>query len=410
MLATRDGTGSSDKASLRQRLRRRGRNLVDDVRRAARFPGAERERLLLIGKSALAATIAWFVANNLLGAPSATFAPFTALLMVQSTIQLSMQQSWYYVLAVSIGVSATAVLGPLLGIHPLTFLVLVLFTLLLGFWRRLGSQGTQVSVAAVFAYATYAQVGPGINAAIDVFIIAGLVVLGATVGVVVNMVLFPPTRYRSAQRAVDSLGDSLGYLIGDIGCRLWQGAPEPESTQDWTRRAQDLSGQVEQTSQALENAVESSRFNPRRLLTRQPETYSGGRTLFDMFQRCHDQLLSITRGLNYVGQESEIYDRDQREFLDGYAKVFVRCAQGLRHAGWMHDHDAREREQFERDVAMSEKRCRILAEQADRSGLDISGKSPIYGYLLADLQRMVSELENGRDEFGQDSNPSGRSR
>ncbi|MGX9225408.1 FUSC family protein [Streptomyces albus] len=116
--------------------------------RAKGSAGYERHTLELIGKSALAATVAWFVAHDLMAARSPAFAPFSAVLMMQVTVYRSLLQSLRYLGAVVAGVAIQAALGFLAGPDLLTFALVALIAMVIGRWRRLGTQGGQVATAA----------------------------------------------------------------------------------------------------------------------------------------------------------------------------------------------------------------------------------------------------------------------
>lgn len=103
--------------------------------------------LLLVIKCTVAAAVAWLLANDLLALQMPAFAPFSAVLMIQTTVSQSMMQSVRYVVAIVSGVVATGVIGSLLGPHLWSLAVIALLTLVIGRWRRLGSQGSQVVTA-----------------------------------------------------------------------------------------------------------------------------------------------------------------------------------------------------------------------------------------------------------------------
>lgn len=79
--------------------------------RALGSDGYERHTALLIGKSTLAATIAWVISYQLLNAQSPAFAPFSAVLIMQVTVYQSLVQSLRYVGAVVAGVAGQSAPG-----------------------------------------------------------------------------------------------------------------------------------------------------------------------------------------------------------------------------------------------------------------------------------------------------------
>ncbi|MET7802601.1 aromatic acid exporter family protein, partial [Streptomyces decoyicus] len=124
-------------------------------RRAWGSEGHERHTALLIGKGTVAATLAWVLAHNVLHAQSPAFAPFSAVLIMQVTVYQSLLQSTRYVGAVAAGMTVQAALGFLGGPDLLTFALVALAALTIGRWPALGSQGSEVPIAAFFAFSTY---------------------------------------------------------------------------------------------------------------------------------------------------------------------------------------------------------------------------------------------------------------
>lgn len=161
-------------------------------RRAWGSAGHERDTLLLTGKSALAATVAWVISYDLLQAQSPAFAPFSAVLIMQVTVYRSLLQSLRYVGAVVSGVAVQAALGFLVGPDLLTFVLVALVALVIGRWPALGSQGSQVVTAAFFAFSTYISATSNLDKITQLGQIILLVLIGCGVGVVVNVAVVPP--------------------------------------------------------------------------------------------------------------------------------------------------------------------------------------------------------------------------
>ncbi len=109
--------------------RGKGERVADWGRRLRRPESSARRSLLLILKSALAATVSWFVSYELMNATSPAFAPFSAVLMVQVTVYQSVVQSLRYVGAVAAGVAVQAVLGLSAGPDLVTFALVALVAL-----------------------------------------------------------------------------------------------------------------------------------------------------------------------------------------------------------------------------------------------------------------------------------------
>ncbi len=103
---------------------------------------------------------------------------------------------------------------------------------MLGRWQRLGSQGFNVTVAAVFAYGVFAMPDAGKPPLILIWDLAGMVLLGAVIAVVTNLLIAPPLRYRSAADAVDGYCDSTSQLLEDMVAGLREAMPDGNAARD----------------------------------------------------------------------------------------------------------------------------------------------------------------------------------
>ena len=125
---------------------------------------------------------------------------------------------------------------------------------MIGSWRRLGDQSTQVTFTALFApliggYQPLHYLTPRL---IDVGI-------GVVIGLVVNVLVFPPLQLRPAEHAVRQWGDAIATALDDLAgaaaCRYSPGL-------SWPLHERQLSGAAEQARAAARNARESLRWNP----------------------------------------------------------------------------------------------------------------------------------------------------
>lgn len=166
-----------------------GARIVGALRRARRTVP-----WLLVFKGALAATLSWFLARDVLNAPSATFAPFSAVLMMQDTVSRSFDHALRYTAAMLGGIVLAGFAVPALGANWATFGLLVLLGLLVGRWRGLGAYGPQAAVAVMFAFTSLAQSDATTPDWFSLAAILEMVLLGSAIAVVVNLALFPPLR------------------------------------------------------------------------------------------------------------------------------------------------------------------------------------------------------------------------
>src|SRR3954454_8161482 len=261
--AFRTGRGHHDPVSRADRaLRLTLRGLAAD------FP----QRLRARGWSALArvgrmtgATVVAFVVAELLGLrnPPPLIAALTALLVVQATLASTLITGVQRVLSVVSGVALAVLLVSVVGLTWWSLGILVAASIIVGQVLRLGANLVEVPISAMLVlgvgYAAGAQtVGAG-------RVLETL--LGAAVGVLLN-VLFPPavqTTY--AGEAVKTYAYEIGSLLDSAATSLADDAVSEEQTAWWLEDARRLNRHAPRVDRALVHAEESRRLNLRALGT-----------------------------------------------------------------------------------------------------------------------------------------------
>lgn len=363
------------------------------LQRAKQYAGHERDVVSFLTKAAIAAVVAWFLANNLLGWPEATFAPFSAVLLMQSTVYSSVLNSARYTAAMVVGVAVSGVIYLVVGENLGTFTLLMLAGLGIGRWRRLGAQGQQVPTAAAFTYG--AIISSGLSM---VGQIVWTVLIGAGVGVTVNLFLAPPMRYRTAESGVGALSESMHSLLSDMATGLRESAsdPEEERTSDWLYRARRMDETVTKARSAVQQADESVRFNPRRLITRSAAPrFSGYQLTVDALGRGVEQLRSIAAELERAAQGEDHYVPDG-EFLRSYARLLDVAAEASRDLGQPAQSEAEAGEQsrgLDRHLQQGWQIYQELARYPGQHHEDTPERWPAYGALIMDAQRLVEEFD-----------------
>ncbi|WP_432014110.1 FUSC family protein [Streptomyces cucumeris] len=363
-------------------------------RRAVGSEGHERHTVLLIGKSTLAATLAWAVSSYLLHAQSPAFAPFSAVLIMQVTVYQSLLQSTRYVAAVTAGVAVQAALGFLIGPDVLTFVLVALIALTIGRWPALGSQGSQVATAAFFAFSTYASAATNQDRVSQLGQIILLVLIGCGIGVLVNVVIVPPLRYRGAEHGIHTLAHSLCDLVSDMYPVLREHDVDEERTAHWRSRAERTEGLISQARTGLRTARESLHFNPRRLFRRQlrSTSFEGYGAVLEALERTMYQVASLTRALDRWDRDEA--DHRDEAFLESYA-AFLECLSGITQVFTELDEDRLD-EQAPRLCRLADEaqNCRRrVAEQAEEDGLPLTDPARPYGVLVIEATRLMEEFQ-----------------
>ena len=254
-MCIRRTVGSDDQGRVRAGRSGRGR-----VRAAARaIPGA---RILLALKTALAAATAWVVAQYMPGVIDdyPYYAPLGALSAMYPTILGSVRTGLQTVAGLALGLGLAAGVLFLGDPNLLTISLAVGIGALLSGVRRLGAGAEYVPMAALFALI----IGGHDGGAYSLGFLVQMAV-GVGIGLVVNVVVFPPLDFRTARLQLDRLQAVVVDYLEDIAGELSD--PGTTSERDWVRRSQQLSKLTVEVREAVEKSAASTRGNPRVLLT-----------------------------------------------------------------------------------------------------------------------------------------------
>ncbi|MBZ4015303.1 FUSC family protein [Streptomyces purpurogeneiscleroticus] len=236
---------------------------VAAVLRAARGavsgPGPERDAAVQSLKAAAAAALAWAVTGWWWGAPMALMAPWTAVVLVESTVYRSVRSGLQQLAVIAAGTVIAAGAAMLTG-NKMGAMVLALpLTVLLGNYARFGQQGMYASTTALFvlAYGSYSLYDIGHRLLESV--------IGAAIGITVNALVFPPVHARSVRHMLYTLPRDSADLLHTIAQALREAGDEGYSREDaesWQDRARRLANAVTDLHTARGWDQESYRLNP----------------------------------------------------------------------------------------------------------------------------------------------------
>ncbi|WP_327379886.1 MULTISPECIES: FUSC family protein [unclassified Streptomyces] len=360
-------------------------------RSALSSSGDERDTLLMIAKSTLAATLAWLISYDVLDARSPAFAPFSAVLMMQVTVYRSVVQSLRYVGAVVAGVLVQAALGFLAGPDLLTFVLVALISLTIGRWTLLGVQGPQVATAAFFAFSTYTSASGDPQRLRALGEIVLLVLIGSAIGTAVNVLVAPPLRHRSAEYGIRSLAHTLHGLLADMHPVLAEGVPDEETTGGWRTRAARTGEMIGEARSGLLTSKESALLNPRRLLRRHRghPGFQGYEFVLGALERTLYQVASLTRGLD----RSRTEDEARGPFLQRYA-AFLESVGAVAEVLITLDETTLlpQAKRLERLTDEAEARRDQVVEETRRLSLSLADPSAPYGILVTEATRLLEEF------------------
>jgi hypothetical protein len=253
--------------SPRRRLRRSARRLARrvDLGRLTRR-GADAPLGLRTAKTTLAAVISWELALLLPGSQPPVLAPLTALLVSQLTLVKTITGSLQRVASVTAGVLLALAVADLLGLHWWSVGLVIFVSLAVGQVLRLGAHRIEMAVSALLVMTLGGTAGIARTRVLETLI-------GAGVGVLVNALLVPPVYVRPAGEAIHGLAGDMAKVLKGAAGDLVLGSAEGWSGEDAYERlleARQLDGEVGETREAISRAEDSLRLNPRRRLVGDP--------------------------------------------------------------------------------------------------------------------------------------------
>jgi uncharacterized membrane protein YgaE (UPF0421/DUF939 family) len=209
---------------------------------------------LQAAKTAVAAGISWFIAANVMGNRIPVFAPLAALLTVQVTVWDSVARGLQRVLGVVVGVLVAYGFARLAGINAWSIALVIFVSLLAGRALRLGQQGSiQVPVSALLVLVLGATTGGyALDRVLDT-------VVGAATGILVNLVIVPPTQLKSARREVSAFAGALATLLRGVAQSIVLPGADMAAHLQQARR---LSDDTKAASLAVERSEAATRLNP----------------------------------------------------------------------------------------------------------------------------------------------------
>jgi len=238
------------------------------MQRIARLYGRAISRVQQRGTNALlrtlrltgAAVAAYVVAGLFLEDTVPVIAALTALLVVEVTLFDIVTSGMQRVVSVVAGVLLAVGFSSLVGISWWSLGILVAVSILVGQLLRLGPHLVEVPISAMLVLAVGGEETVASDRIIETLI-------GAAVGVAVNIVFPPRIRADTAARAVGAFADQIAALLQTAADELPDGITTDEADR-WLDESRRLSRHVPRIDRALAEAEQSRRLNPRALAKR----------------------------------------------------------------------------------------------------------------------------------------------
>ncbi len=350
-----------------------------------------------IARLTLTAVFAYLLALQLPGGSSrSVLAPLTALLVVQATLFHTIGTAFRRVGAVTAGVLAAVAVATYVPFSWWVLGLLIAGTLVLGIVLRLRDEILEVPISAmlIFSVDSHAAATSRITETL----------IGAAAGLAAGLV-FAPLRVQPAKDALGELSRQMADLLGQMADGLAE-VPDPRRAAEWLDRTRALRSEIERVDDALAQAEESVRLNPRRLRFGDPA--AGLRDGVDTLERAATDMRVLARSVadsaRIDSDHSPVREADTRARL---AAVIAELSAAVRAYGQLLETDpvSAEFSAFAAEPIAEALEDHLEEAQRQQDQLaDLLSTDPaerpegwqLRGEILSHVDRLRSELEPGR--------------
>ncbi|MCU1513529.1 MAG: hypothetical protein JWO10_619, partial [Microbacteriaceae bacterium] len=227
------------------------------MRLIATLRASSRSPFLQVVKTSIAAILAWLACNLLLNQPLPIFAAIAALLVVQPSVNQSLAKGVERSVGVVVGVLIAYGAAIVFGSSSWIVLGIIVVCLILAWALRLTpGSANQIPISAMLVLAIGSHTpGYAVNRIIET-------VIGAVIGLLVNVALVPPVLIGPAHDAVVSLATAVAETLSSLASALRAKTDRP-ALATMLANARALKDQQQRTADALTRAEESLMLNPR---------------------------------------------------------------------------------------------------------------------------------------------------
>ncbi len=364
--------------------------VLDGVRE--RLPSVLTRAFRLAG----AAVASYLVAVQFVTSHRPVTAALTALLIVQVTLVGTIADTIRRIVSVVLGVGVAIAVSSFVGFTWWSLGVIIVASIVLGQAFRLGGQVLEVPISAMLILAVG---GAGVQAVDRV----EETLVGALVGLLVNVIFPPAVQARSAGAAVERFAEQMARLLDRVAYSLTQREATIDEVRSWLDEARCIANDIDRIDEVLAEAGRSRQLNPRAVGTEDttPDLRSG----LDALEHSAVALRSVFRALAdrsaVVGTPPEYESPDDfhdEPLREAMATLMTDLALAVRTFGALvraevdqagESHNVELAHALE---AVGEARVR-LTELLLVDPQEAPGLWELHGALLSGLQRVLAELD-----------------
>jgi uncharacterized membrane protein YgaE (UPF0421/DUF939 family) len=346
-----------------------------------------------IVRLAATAVFAYLVALLIPGTSRPVLAPLTALLVVQVSIYQTLRSAVRRVASVVAGVLLALGLSAWVGFDWWSLGVAIAVGLAVGYALRLSDHVLEVPISAMLILSV------GTRSAATTRIVETFV--GTAAGLVAGLVLTSP-RVQPAEQAIEELCGTMSGLLDRMGAGLAGGPVQAGTASGWLVQARALGSEIRRVDDALRQAEESTKLNPRSL--RLPFSAITMRESLEILE--HEAITlrvfarSLADSVRLADDDNPLSDPDVCRRL---ADVLAELAAAVRTYGRLaseFDAPGHERLQaeLERHLTAAREKQDRLSELLDTDPSARPVGWPLRGELISQLDRFRTELEAGQPD------------
>jgi uncharacterized membrane protein YgaE (UPF0421/DUF939 family) len=323
--------------------------------------------VLQLVKTVLAAVAAWVIAASVLELPQPFLAPWAALLVVHATVYRTFSKGMQQVAATVVAVVLATVVGQALGLSTGAITVLLVVALVLGSVPWLGAEATTIATTGLVVLTTGFED--------DVMLVSRLLdtAIGVAVGLLVNVMVWPPLRRHTAAKSLDRVDDAIGELLADMAGGLGDGCQDEDVT-GWIDRTREIDEDLDHAWALVRQSQESARMNPRRSARsmKNPREWHG-------LLRRMEQAVAETRSLaRTLGGQSAHRETWGEAFAEPWISMLGDTGRATSAAD---------------SAALLDVRRRLEAFTEELRSTERSPEWPVYGALIINLRNIIDSMD-----------------